>query len=159
MDYRDVKGKFDKISSIEMFEAVGKKFWSVYFEKIKNSLNNDGLATFQIITINEDKREFYQNNQDFIQKYIFPGGLLPSKKQIIQTTNSIGLDIKEFNSFGKSYANTLNIWNKKFQSNWSQIEQQGYSKRFKRMWEYYLSYCEVGFISKSTDVSHFLLRV
>ena len=158
-DYRDINGKYDYISSIEMFEAVGQKYWSVFFEKIKNCLNNNGLATLQIITISEDKRELYQKNQDFIQQYIFPGGVLPSKKQIFQTATSLGLKLNEFNSFGNSYANTLSIWNEQFQNAWHLIAEQGYSRRFKRMWEYYLSYCETGFITKATDVSHFLLKL
>ena len=158
-DYRDINGKYDYISSIEMFEAVGQKYWPVYFEKIKNCLNNNGLATFQIITISEDKRELYQKNPDFIQQYIFPGGVLPSKKQIFQTATSLGLKLNEFNSFGNSYANTLSIWNEQFQNAWHLIAEQGYSRRFKRMWEYYLSYCEAGFITKATDVSHFLLKL
>ena len=158
-DYRDINGKYDNISSIEMFEAVGKKYWPVYFEKIKNCLNDKGKATLQIITINEDKRELYQKNPDFIQQYIFPGGLLPSKKQIFQVTASLGLKLNEYNSFGNSYANTLSIWNKQFQNAWNLIAEQGYSIRFKRMWEYYFSYCEVGFITKATDVSHFLLKL
>ncbi len=158
-DYRDVKGKYDYISSIEMFEAVGQKYWPIYFEKIKSCLNDSGLATFQIITINEDKRESYQKNPDFIQQYIFPGGVLPSKKQIFQTAASLGLKLNEFNSFGNSYANTLSIWNEQFQNTWHLIAKQGYSIRFKRMWEYYFSYCEVGFITKATDVSHFLLKL
>ena len=159
MDYRDINGKYDYISSIEMFEAVGKKYWPVYFEKIKNCLNDKGVATLQIITINEDKKELYQKNPDFIQQYIFPGGFLPSKKQIFQITESLGLKLNEFNSFGNSYANTLSIWNKRFQDAWHQIAEQGYSTRFKRMWEYYLAYCEVGFATKATDVSHFLLKL
>ena len=111
-----------------------------------------------IITINEKKRELYQNNPDFIQQYIFPGGVLPSKNQLYQITTSLGLKLNEINSFGKSYANTLSLWNYQFQSAWDQISSQGYSIRFKRMWEYYLSYCEAGFITKATDVSHFLLK-
>ena len=158
-DYRDVYEKYDYISSIEMFEAVGKKFWPIYFEKIKNTLNKDGVATLQVITINENKRDFYQKNSDFIQQYIFPGGILPSKKQLLELSNLKGLNLNEFNSFGSSYANTLNIWNKQFQISWNKIAEQGYSDRFKRMWEYYLSYCEVGFITKTTDVSHFLLKL
>ena len=158
-DYRDINGKYDNISSIEMFEAVGQKYWPVYFEKIKNCLNDNGLATFQIITIDEDKRELYQKNPDFIQQYIFPGGALPSKKQIFQTAAVLGLKLNEFNSFGNSYANTLSIWNEQFQNAWHLISKQGYSIRFKRMWEYYFSYCEVGFITKATDVSHFLLKL
>ena len=158
-DYRDINGKYDYISSIEMFEAVGQKYWPVYFKKIKNCLNNNGLATFQIITISEDKRESYQKNPDFIQQYIFPGGVLPSKQQLHLITSNIGLNLNEINSFGTSYANTLNLWNEKFQNTWNQIAKQGFSSRFKRMWEYYFSYCEAGFITKTTDVSQFVLKL
>jgi len=158
-DYRDVKDKFDYISSIEMFEAVGKKYWPIYFDKIKHSLNVGGIANLQIITINESKRESYQKNQDFIQKYIFPGGMLPSKKQITELANLAGLELREIYDFGESYANTLNEWNKKFQNTWHLIAKQGFPKRFKRMWEYYFAYCEVGFTTKTTDVSHFLLKL
>tara|TARA_Y100000590_G_C15746547_1_gene1022261 strand:+ start:7549 stop:8739 length:1191 start_codon:yes stop_codon:yes gene_type:complete len=157
-DYRDINNKYDKIVSIEMFEAVGIKYWPVYFRKIKNSLKDNGIAALQIITINEKKRKYYQNNPDFIQQYIFPGGVLPSKKQLYQLTENLGFKLFEINSFGKSYANTLNLWNEQFQNEWNQIAEQGYSKRFKRMWEYYLSYCEAGFLTKATDVSHFLLK-
>ena len=157
-DYRDINEKYDYISSIEMFEAVGQKYWSTYFSKIKNSLKNDGLAALQIITINEKRREYYQQNPDFIQKYIFPGGILASKNQLYQVTSSLGISFKELNSFGNSYANTLDLWNKKFQNKWLHIAKQGFSIKFKRMWEYYLAYCEVGFKTKSTDVSHFLLK-
>ena len=138
-DYRDIDEKFDYISSIEMFEAVGIKYWPIYFDKIKNCLNCNGMAALQIISIDENKREFYQKNQDFIQRYIFPGGILPSKKQIFQLARSTGLEFNELSSFGDSYANTLNEWNEKFQNAWSLIAKQGFSKRFKRMWEYYLA--------------------
>ena len=158
IDYRNLEGKFDRIASIEMFEAVGIKYWSVYFKKIKECLKENGSAAFQIITINENKRKYYQKNPDFIQKYIFPGGVLPSKNQLYLITNSLGLKLDEINSFGKSYANTLNLWNEKFQNCWEQISEQGYNQRFKRMWEYYLSYCEAGFTTKATDVSHFLIK-
>ena len=157
-DYRDIEKKYDNIVSIEMFEAVGKKYWPVYFKKIQECLNKNGLGTFQIITINENKREFYQKNPDFIQQYIFPGGILPSKKQLFELTSSLGLKLQEINSFGNSYAFTLKLWNEKFQNRWGEISEQGYTNRFKRMWEYYLSYCEAGFITKSTDVSQFLLK-
>ena len=158
-DYRDINEKYDNIFSIEMFEAVGIKYWPVFFNKIQNCLKCSGKASFQIITINENKREFYQKNTDFIQQYIFPGGVLPSKNQLNLITSSLGLNLKELNNFGKSYANTLNIWNEQFQNAWYQIVELGYSTRFKRMWEYYLSYCEAGFITRATDVSHFLLKL
>ncbi len=157
-DYRNINKKYNNIISIEMFEAVGKKYWPTYFKKIKENLLDNGKAVFQIITISENKREAYQNNPDFIQQYIFPGGILPSKVQLYDMTSSLGLNFSELNSFGGSYANTLNLWNRRFQKKWNQISQQGYSERFKRMWEFYFSYCEAGFITKSTDVSQFLLK-
>ncbi len=157
-DYRNINKKYNNIISIEMFEAVGKKYWPTYFKKIKENLLDNGKAVFQIITISENKREAYQNNPDFIQQYIFPGGVLPSKVQLYDMTSSLGLNFSELNSFGESYANTLNLWNRRFQKKWNQISQQGYSERFKRMWEFYFSYCEAGFITKSTDVSQFLLK-
>ena len=157
-DYRDINEKYNKIASIEMFEAVGKKYWQKYFEIIKNSLSNNGAAALQIITIDEERAKYYQNNPDFIQQYIFPGGMLPSKKQIKNITNQIGLKSYILKSFGKSYAKTLSLWNKQFQLSWDELNKMGYNNKFKRMWEYYLSYCETGFISQSTDVSHFLIR-
>ena len=157
-DYRDINEKYSKIASIEMFEAVGKKYWQKYFEIIKNSLSNNGAAALQIITIDEERAKYYQNNPDFIQQYIFPGGMLPSKKQIKNITNQIGLKSYILKSFGKSYAKTLSLWNKQFQLSWDELNKMGYNSKFKRMWEYYLSYCETGFISQSTDVSHFLIR-
>tara|TARA_Y100000590_G_scaffold194337_1_gene220816 strand:- start:89 stop:1282 length:1194 start_codon:yes stop_codon:yes gene_type:complete len=158
-DYRNINNNYDNIVSIEMFEAVGKKYWPIYFKKIKENLKINGKAVFQIITINEHKKDLYQKNPDFIQEYIFPGGVLPSKRQLHDMTSALGLQFYELSSFGNSYANTLNLWNKQFQQKWSQISRQGYTKRFKRMWEYYFSYCEAGFLTKSTDVSQFLLKV
>ena len=157
-DYRDVKDQYTNIVSIEMFEAVGKEYWQQFFDKIKNSLTIDGLATMQIITIDENRANYYQTNPDFIQQYIFPGGVLPSKKQLLNLTNLIGLKFEEYKSFNKSYAKTLELWNKKFQDSWSHISKQGFSLRFKRMWEYYFCYCQAGFISGSTDVSQFILK-
>ena len=157
-DYRDVKEKFSNIVSIEMFEAVGKEYWRTYFDKLKNSLSDNGLASLQIITIKDEKVDYYQNNPDFIQQYIFPGGVLPSKNQINKITNQIGLKCNEFKSFGKSYAKTLKLWNNQFQLSWEELSTMGFNLRFKRMWEYYLSYCEAGFTNGSTDVSHFLLN-
>ena len=157
-DYRDIQEKYSSIASIEMFEAVGKKYWPQFFEKIKNSLSNNGVASMQIITIDNKIAIDYQNNPDFIQQYIFPGGVLPSKYQLKQITELIGLQLIEYKSFQNSYAKTLNLWNKKFQSSWDQISEQGFSSRFRKMWEYYFCYCEAGFISGSTDVSQFILK-
>jgi cyclopropane-fatty-acyl-phospholipid synthase len=121
-------------------------------------LSPNGLASLQIITINDDKVNEYQSNPDFIQQYIFPGGFLPSKNQLEKITNQIGLSLTELQNFKNSYAKTLQIWNNKFQIAWPNIAAQGFSLRFKKMWEYYLSYCEAGFISGATDVSQFILK-
>tara|TARA_Y100000590_G_scaffold470003_1_gene661229 strand:+ start:3384 stop:4574 length:1191 start_codon:yes stop_codon:yes gene_type:complete len=158
MDYRDINEKYDNIASIEMFEAVGIKYWPLYFNKIKNTLNNEGIASLQIITIDDKRAESYQKNPDFIQRYIFPGGVLPSKKQLYDLTLNLGINLKELNSFGISYAKTLNLWNKSFQNSWQQISNQGFSNKFKRMWEYYFCYCEAGFITNTTDVSQFIIK-
>ena len=157
-DYRDVKEKYTNIASIEMFEAVGKKYWLTFLETLKNSLSNKGLASLQIITISENKVTEYQSNPDFIQQYIFPGGVLPSKNQLNSISNEIGLSFTEIQNFKNSYAKTLHIWNNKFQNSWPDIASQGFSLRFKKMWEYYLSYCEVGFLTGATDVSQFIVK-
>ncbi len=157
-DYRDVKEKYSNIASIEMFEAVGKKYWQTFLKTIKDSLSSNGNASLQIITINDYKVEKYQKNPDFIQQYIFPGGVLPSKKQLYRIAEDVGLEFLELKSYKNSYAKTLQIWNKKFQMEWPSISSQGFSLRFKKMWEYYLSYCEVGFITGATDVSQFIVK-
>ena len=156
-DYRDIDSQYSNIASIEMFEAVGKKYWEKYFDIVSNSLINSGKAALQIITIDEKRSLDYQNEPDFIQQYIFPGGMLPTKKELVEINNKVGLDFKEIKSFGLSYAKTLNLWNTQFQSSWNDLVKLGFNYRFKRMWEFYLAYCETGFISKSTDVSHFLI--
>ena len=157
-DYRDVKTEYSNIASIEMFEAVGKQYWSNYFEIIRNSLSYHGKAALQIITIDETRSRDYQGRPDFIQQYIFPGGMLPTKKQLELNALAVGLKCLEVLSFGKSYAKTLNIWNSQFQKSWIDVAKYGFDDRFKRMWEYYFSYCETGFLSSSTDVSHFLIK-
>ena len=156
-DYRDIDTQYSNIASIEMFEAVGKKYWEKYFDIVSNSLINSGKAALQIITIDEKRSLNYQNQPDFIQQYIFPGGMLPTKKELLEINNKVGLDFKEIKSFGLSYAKTLSLWNTQFQSSWNDLVKLGFNDRFKRMWEFYLAYCETGFISKSTDVSHFLI--
>ncbi len=157
-DYRDIENKYSNIASIEMFEAVGKKYWEKYFSILKNSLVNSGQAALQIITIDDQRAINYQRQPDFIQQYIFPGGMLPTKKELQEINFKVGLDFKEIKSFGLSYAKTLNLWNRQFQNSWDDLAQLGFNKRFKRMWEFYLSYCETGFITRSTDVSHFLIN-
>ena len=156
-DYRDIDTQYSNIASIEMFEAVGKKYWEKYFDIVSNSLLISGKAALQIITIDEKRSLNYHNQPDFIQQYIFPGGMLPTKKELLEINNKVGLDFKEIKSFGLSYAKTLSLWNTQFQSSWNDLVKLGFNDRFKRMWEFYLAYCETGFISKSTDVSHFLI--
>ena len=157
-DYRDVNNKYSNIASIEMFEAVGKKYWEKYFSIVKKSLGDSGKAVLQIITIDDQRAINYHRQPDFIQQYIFPGGMLPTKKNLEDINYKVGLEFKEIKSFGLSYAKTLNLWNQQFQNSWEELAQLGFNVRFKRMWEYYLSYCETGFLSKSTDVSHFLIN-
>ncbi len=157
-DYREINTKYSNIASIEMFEAVGKKYWNSYFDIIKNSLSENGKAALQIITINELRAKEYQTRPDFIQQYIFPGGMLPTKKQLEESAKDVGLKCLELLSFGKSYAKTLNIWNSQFQNSWNDVAEYGFDNKFKRMWEYYFAYCETGFLSSSTDVSQFLVK-
>ena len=157
-DYRDIKKKYSNIVSIEMFEAVGKKYWQNYFDTIRKSLSDSGKAALQVITIDENKAKDYQNTPDFIQQYIFPGGMLPTKKQFEISAKKVGLKCIENLSFGTSYAKTLKIWNNQFQKSWSDLSKFGFDIKFKRMWEFYLSYCETGFSNNSTDVSHYLIQ-
>ena len=121
-------------------------------------LSENGKAALQIITINELRASDYQDRPDFIQQYIFPGGMLPTKEQLQNNAKEVGLKCLELFSFGKSYAKTLNIWNSQFQNSWNDVSSYGFNSEFKRMWEFYFSYCETGFLSSSTDVSHFLIN-
>tara|TARA_Y100000590_G_scaffold286849_1_gene322726 strand:+ start:4859 stop:6061 length:1203 start_codon:yes stop_codon:yes gene_type:complete len=156
-DYRNINKQFDSIISVEMFEAVGQKYWSLFFNKLKNNLKLHGKAALQVITIDDDLFENYKKRPDFIQKYIFPGGMLPSKKIFRNLIYNEGLLIDDEYDFAHSYAKTLNEWNKRFQNSWPEISKQGFNSYFKRMWEYYFSYCEGGFKAKSIDISQFLL--
>ena len=156
-DYRDVGGRFDRIASIEMFEAVGERYWPVYFDKIKSSLTERGSAVLQIITIDEKRFDVYRKTPDFIQRYIFPGGMLPTFSIIEQEVRRAGLKLVHAESFGDSYAETLREWRSRFLRAWPGIEQLGFDQHFRRMWEYYLAYCEVGFRFGSINVSLFKL--
>jgi cyclopropane-fatty-acyl-phospholipid synthase len=155
LDYRDLKEKYDRIASIEMIEAVGEKYLNKYFETIKRSLNENGSAAIQGITIRDDLFERYRSSEDFIQKYIFPGGFLPSlsfMKSLIKKNN---LGLLKVNSYSDDYAKTLAIWRGNFLKVWSNIAPLGFDETFKRMWEFYLSYCEAGFKSKNIDLIQF----
>jgi cyclopropane-fatty-acyl-phospholipid synthase len=158
-DYRNISGKFDKIISIEMFEAVGSEYWSAFFKKVESVLKPKGSISLQLITIDDKIYDVYKINPDFIQKYIFPGGMLPSMKVLKNILGNTSLNIKSIDSYANDYAKTLNIWNKQFNQNWSKIEKLGFDERFKLLWNYYLSYCEGGFLSKNIDLKQINLTI
>ena len=152
IDYRDVEGSFDRVASIEMFEAVGEQYWPAYFGKIKQVLKGGGRAGLQIITIRDDLFAGYRSHVDFIQRYIFPGGMLPSEARLQQEAERAGLDWQAVTHFGPDYARTLQEWAERFQHAWRDITPLGFDERFRRLWHFYLSYCRAGFITGRTDV-------
>ena len=157
-DYRDLKDKYNSIASIEMIEAVGQNYLESYFKTIKNNLSNNGKAAIQAITIDDTLFDRYKNKEDFIQKYIFPGGFLPNKNSINKYVSDNGLAIKSYESYADHYSNTLSIWRDEFNKKWDQIKNQGFDLTFKRMWEFYLCYCEAGFKSKNIDLIQFSIQ-
>ena len=157
-DYRDLKGKYNSIASIEMIEAVGQNYLESYFKTIKHNLSDGGRAAIQAITIDDNLFDRYKNKEDFIQKYIFPGGFLPSKNTINKLVSNNGLTVNSYISYADHYADTLAIWRDKFNKKWDLIKNQGFDLTFKRMWEFYLSYCEAGFKSKNIDLIQFSLQ-
>jgi cyclopropane-fatty-acyl-phospholipid synthase len=157
-DYRDIKDPFDRIASIEMFEAVGERYWPVYFGKLKESLAPAGRAGLQIITIADRHFETYRKNADFIQRYIFPGGMLPSPKALDAQFDQAGLRKADELAFGLDYARTLAIWHDRFEATWGNIRELGFDERFRRIWRYYLAYCEAGFRTGSIDVRQIVVK-
>ena len=157
-DYRDLNGKYNSIASIEMIEAVGQNYLDGYFKTIKSNLSDGGNAAIQAITIDDNLFDRYKNKQDFIQKYIFPGGFLPNKNSINKYVSDNGLAVNSYISYADDYANTLEIWREEFNKKWELIKSQGFDLTFKRMWEFYLSYCEAGFKSKNIDLIQFSLQ-
>ena len=157
-DYRDLKGKYNSIASIEMIEAVGQNYLESYFKTIKNNLSDGGKAAIQAITIDDSLYDRYKNKKDFIQKYIFPGGFLPNKNTINELVSNNGLTVNSYISYADHYADTLAIWRNEFNKKWDLIKKQGFDLTFKRMWEFYLSYCEAGFKSKNIDLIQFSLQ-
>ena len=157
-DYRDLKNKYDHIASIEMIESVGQNYLDSYFNTIKKNLYDNGNVAIQSIIIDDNLFDRYKNKKDFIQKYIFPGGFLPSKKSLHNYVESNGLKLKAYNSYSKDYSNTLIIWREEFNKKWELIKNQGFDTTFKKMWEFYLSYCEAGFKSKNIDLIQFSLQ-
>ena len=152
LDYRDLQDKYDKIVSIEMIEAVGENYLGKYFETIKKSLNKNGSAALQGITIRDDLFDRYKRSEDFIQKYIFPGGFLPSVNLMKTLIKKNKLNLIKVNSYPDDYARTLANWRINFFKAWNNITPLGFDETFKRMWEFYLSYCEAGFKSKNINL-------
>jgi cyclopropane-fatty-acyl-phospholipid synthase len=151
-DYRDVEGQFDKVASIEMFEAVGEEYWPAYFKKIADVLKPGGRAGLQIITIQDRLFEKYRTRADFIQRYVFPGGMLASIERLREETSNAGLAWSKVEAFGQSYAETLAEWARRFEAKWHDIRALGFDERFKQLWLFYLGYCEAGFRTGRTDV-------
>ena len=144
-DYRDTRGQYDRIASLEMIEAVGEAHWPVYFDTLFARLRPGGTAVLQAITIRESSYEAYRHKPDFIQRYIFPGGMLPTVEFMRRHAEQSGLDFEVVETFGDSYARTLREWRDRFERSWPTIQSLGFDERFRRMWLYYLTYCEAGF--------------
>lgn len=151
-DYRDESGKYDRIASIEMFEAVGEKYWPAFFTKMKQCLHSGGTAGLQIITINEAAYPLYRKRPDFIQRYVFPGGMLPTPTLLKSLGTDHGLSHLRERIFAQDYARTLAEWRHRFWASWEKIVPLGFDERFKRLWEFYLHYCEAGFRAEYIDV-------
>ncbi|MBO6784522.1 MAG: class I SAM-dependent methyltransferase, partial [Alphaproteobacteria bacterium] len=157
-DYRDVDGSFDKIASIEMFEAVGEKYWPTFFGVVADRLRAGGRAALQVITIAESRFESYRRNPDFIQMRVFPGGMLPSDDVFAAAARAAGLRVSDRDMFGRDYAETLRRWAEAFEGAWGDIVEMGFDERFRRLWRYYLSYCEAGFRAGNISVGQFRLE-
>ena len=157
-DYRDETGHYDHIASIEMFEAVGEEFWPVYFRKVSDCLKQGGKAGLQVITIQDRIFGTYRKEMDFIRRYIFPGGMLPSPRIMTDLGASHGLHQIASLEFGKDYATTLSLWRDNFRAVWPELTVMGFDERFRRMWEYYLAYCEAGFLAGNIDVRQIIYQ-
>lgn len=157
-DYRDTEGTFDHVASIEMIEAVGEEHWPRYFSTINERLNPGGTAAIQAITIEGHRFEDYRSKVDFIQRYIFPGGMLLTNRIMAEQGQRAGLTLEGYQTFGQSYAKTLQLWRERFLARWDKIKAQGFDERFKRSWLYYLAYCEAGFTEGAIDVGIYTYR-
>jgi cyclopropane-fatty-acyl-phospholipid synthase len=158
-DYRDIADEpFDAIASIEMFEAVGREYWGGFFRTVHDRLKPGGRACIQTITIRDDLFERYARSTDFIQQYIFPGGLLPCPSAFRAQAQLAGLEVTNELAFGADYAETLRRWRAAFLSHEAQVREQGFDTPFVRTWEFYLAYCEAAFATGCTDVMQFTLR-
>ncbi|MBA85811.1 class I SAM-dependent methyltransferase [Thalassobius sp. S69A] len=157
-DYRDETGHYDGIASIEMFEAVGEKYWPVYFNKVHACLKPGKNATLQIITLQEKRFESYRKGVDFIQKYIFPGGMLPSRSALLSEVEKAGLVFRQSIEFGQSYSQTLRRWYDRFNDRWDQVQPLGFDDRFRRMWNFYLTSCAGSFEWGNCDVTQITIQ-
>jgi cyclopropane-fatty-acyl-phospholipid synthase len=157
-DYRDTKGLYDAIASVEMIEAVGEAHWPSYFKTVFDRLKPGGVAAIQGITILEKNFDAYKNGVDFIQRYIFPGGMLLTKDIMREQAARAGLLLERMECFGQSYAETLRQWHQRFEAAWPKIQPLGFDERFRRMWKLYLCYCEAGFSEGIIDVGIYKLR-
>ena len=157
-DYRDTDGEFDGVASIEMFEAVGEEYWDSYFACIAKNLKTGGRACVQTITIADDLFERYRKGTDFIQQYIFPGGMLPSPSIFRAHAQRHGLSVVNELAFGLDYARTLRLWDQAFEEALPSVQAQGFDERFIRTWKFYLAYCEAGFRARSIDLFQFTLQ-
>jgi cyclopropane-fatty-acyl-phospholipid synthase len=157
-DYRDMIGQFDAIASIEMFEAVGEAWWPTYFAKVWELLKPGGVAGLQIITIRDDLFEDYKRKADFIQRYIFPGGMLPPKERLKAEIAAAGLVLEKVEFFSEDYGRTLFEWRRRFEDQEDRIRALGFDNRFLRMWRFYLAYCEAGFRTRRTEVGQWIVR-
>lgn len=153
-DYRDEAGSYDRIVSIEMFEAVGESYWQTYFDALNARLRPGGRAAMQVITIREDVFPRYRREMDFIRHYIFPGGMLPTPAHLKALVKSSGLAESSWMTFGADYAATCGLWRERFDQAWPKIAPLGFDERFQRVWRYYLAYCEAGFATGTIDVCH-----
>jgi len=157
-DYRDLRGKASHIVSIEMLEAVGERWWPTYFAKLDSLLASGGQAVIQTISIADDLFARYRKGTDFIQQYIFPGGMLPSPSVFVQQAEKVGLQVRDDFRFGLDYALTLARWRATFEARTDALRALGFDRRFQRLWRFYLAYCEAGFRAGSIDVHQFHLE-
>jgi len=157
LDYREARGSYDRVVSIEMFEAVGEAYWPTYFEVVHDRLRPGGRAGLQVITIRDDLFDSYRRRIDFIQKYVFPGGMLPGESRLRAEVERAGLRWSEPYRFGPDYGRTLKDWAERFEAAWPRLADQGFDDRFRRLWRFYLAYCEAGFRAGRTDVVHLAL--
>jgi cyclopropane-fatty-acyl-phospholipid synthase len=157
-DYRDVRGRFDRVVSIEMLEAVGEAYWPVYFARLRDALAPDGIAVLQVISIEERRFDSYRHTPDFIQRHVFPGGMLPSVPALRDCIARAGLALESAEHFALSYAATLAEWRRRFHRAWPDLRSGSFDEAFGRKWDYYLAYCEAGFRAGAIDVGLYTLR-